>query len=197
MKEVKIKIAGKQYKVEVAETEDEHEVGLQNRTELASDKGMLFIFEDEENRSFWMKDTPLPLDIIFIDEDLIVTVVHKGEPNSEEMLDGICTYVLELNQNSGVQVGDELEFESETESEKIQKMLVLNSKGNIQMELNGGERIVSRKETKVLIRKAKKANALDNEGSYKSLGKYMFKVLDGQEQREPEYVKSKNDNENE
>lgn len=52
MKEIKIKIAGKQYKVEVAETDLEHEKGLQGRTELDSDKGMLFSFEDEQNRSF-------------------------------------------------------------------------------------------------------------------------------------------------
>lgn len=52
MKEVKIKIAGKQYKVEIAETELEHEQGLQNKESLDSDKGLLFIFEDEQNRSF-------------------------------------------------------------------------------------------------------------------------------------------------
>lgn len=192
MKEVKIKIAGKQYKVEIAETELEHEQGLQNKESLDSDKGLLFIFEDEQNRSFWMKNTSIPLDIIFIDEELNVTIVHKGIPQSEEMVDGICTYVLELNQNSGVKIGDELEFEPETEGEKINKMLVLNSAGEVQASLFGGERIVSRRETLILIKKAKKASILQTEGSFKSLGKYMFKILEQQENREPEYVESKN-----
>jgi hypothetical protein len=58
------------------------------------------------------------------------------------------------------------------------------------MGLKGGERIVSRKETKVLIRKAKKAQNTNNESDFKSLGKYMFKIIKGQDTRKPEYVKS-------
>ena len=195
MKEIKIKIAGKQYKVELAETDDEHEKGLQGKKELDSDKGMLFSFEDEQNRSFWMKNTPIPLDIIFIDEELIVTVIHKGEPNSEEMMDGVCSYVLELNQDSGVKVGDELEFEPETESEKINKMLVLNSNGEVQMELEGGERIMSRPHTKTLIKFAKKAATTNNDNDYKTLGKRLFKFLQVQTDTPPEYVESKEKNE--
>jgi len=56
------------------------------------------------------------------------------------------------------------------------------------MQLESGERIVSRKETKVLIRKALKAASSKDEKDYKALGKYMFKVLKGQDSREPEYV---------
>jgi hypothetical protein len=56
------------------------------------------------------------------------------------------------------------------------------------MHLEGGERIVSRKETKVLIKKALKANASKEDKDYKALGKYIFKVLKGQDNREPEYV---------
>jgi hypothetical protein len=62
-------------------------------------------------------------------------------------------YVVELNQNSGVKVGDSLEFEDDDNI----VMKVLAPDGSTQMGLQGGERIVSRKETKVLIRKAKKA----------------------------------------
>jgi hypothetical protein len=56
------------------------------------------------------------------------------------------------------------------------------------MGLFGGERIVSRKETVVLIKKALKANASKEDKDYKALGKYMFKVIKGQDSREPEYV---------
>jgi hypothetical protein len=62
-------------------------------------------------------------------------------------------YVVEVNVNSGVQKGDSLEF---VEDEDV-VMKVLAPDGSSQMDLVGGERIVSRKETKVLIRKAKKA----------------------------------------
>ena len=70
-------------------------------------------------------------------------------------------------------------------------MKVLAPDGSTQMYLQGGERIVSRKETRTLIKKAKKAYA-NKGGDYdkycKSLGKYMFKILKGQDNREPEYV---------
>jgi hypothetical protein len=93
-------------------------------------------------------------------------------------------YVVEVNVNSGVKVGDELEFEDDSEV----VMKVLAPDGSSQMDLVGGERIVSRKETKVLIRKAKKAYDSQNDRDFKALGKYMFKVLKGQDGRDPEYV---------
>jgi hypothetical protein len=139
-----------------------------------------------------MKNTSIPLDVIFIDEELIVTVIHQGVPESEEMMDGICSYVLEINQGSNVQVEDELEFEPETESEKINKMLVLNSSGQIQMELEGGERIMSRPHTKTLIKFAKKAATTNSDSDYKALGKRLFKFLQVQTDTEPEFVESKN-----
>ena len=56
------------------------------------------------------------------------------------------------------------------------------------MGLFGGERIVSRRETVVLIKKALKANASKEDKDYKALGKYMFKVIKGQDERPAEYV---------
>lgn len=194
MKEVKIKIAEKQYKVKLAETEETHKNGLQNIEHLPEDEGMLFVFDEEEIRSFWMKDTVIPLDIIFINENLIVTEVYKGEPNSTEMLYGPCSYVLELNQGSGIKEGDELEFEPK---EKSNKMLVLDSGGEVQMELEGGERIMSRSDTKTLIKFAKKAATTNSDSDYRALGKRVFKFLEKQENTPAEYVEGKEKNENE
>ena len=67
-------------------------------------------------------------------------------------------------------------------------MIVLDENGNNQMELSGGERIVSRKATKVLIRKAKKASATTRDADYKSLGRYLFQELKNQDLRDPEFV---------
>ena len=53
---------------------------LQGKTSLASDEGMLFIYEEPDTVAFWMKDTDIPLDIVFIDEDEEVISVKQGIP---------------------------------------------------------------------------------------------------------------------
>lgn len=189
---MKVKIGKKEYNVEVAETEAQKLQGLQGRDSLGSDEGMLFVYEKPQDVAFWMKDTKIPLDIIFIDEDQEVISIAKGEPMSEDLMEETdVQYVLELNQDSGVKEGDEVYFEEDKdESKPIMKVLLPN--GETQMELEGGERIVSRRETKMLIRKAKIAYESKNDEDYKKLGRYMFRILKGQDTRDPEYVELPN-----
>ena len=191
MNKINIRIASKKYKVQVAETDEEKQKGLQGVTSLPEDEGMLFVFEEPDEISFWMKDTKIPLDVIFIDEDLQVISVQQGIPENEEfMTENNVNFVLEVNQNSGIKVGDELEFSPESKV-NMNKMQVLDSNGNIQMELDGGERIFSRPNTKVLIKFAKKASATQKDSDYKALGKRIFKFLETQSNNEPEYVEQK------
>jgi hypothetical protein len=138
-----------------------------------------------------MKDTNIPLDIVFIDNELIVISVHKGIPHSEEFItEKNVTFVLEVNQNSGIMTNDELEFSPESNVSK-EKMLVLDSNGQPQMELEGGERIFSRVNTKTLIKFAKKAYSTQRDNDFKALGKRVFKFLQVQDTNEPEYVGGK------
>ena len=191
MKEIKIEIGNKEYKVKLAETDEQQEQGLQNVDKLEDDEGMLFVFDEEEDIWFWMEDTTIPLDVIFINEELEVTQVLKGEPNSEEMLEGRAAYVLEVNQNSGIKVGDELTFNPTDKKINDKKMLVIGPNGEVQMELESGEKIFSRKHTKTLIKFAKKAASTENDNDYRALGKRVFKFLKVQSETEPEYVQSK------
>lgn len=191
MKEIKIEIGNKEYKVKLAETDEQQEQGLQNVDKLEDDEGMLFVFDEEEDIWFWMQDTTIPLDLVFINEELEVTQVLKGEPNSEEMLEGRAAYVLEVNQNSGIKVGDELTFNPTDKKINDKKMLVIGPNGEVQMELESGEKIFSRKHTKTLIKFAKKAASTENDNDYRALGKRVFKFLKVQSETEPEYVKSK------
>ena len=69
-------------------------------------------------------------------------------------------------------------------------MAILGSDNKPQAWLESGERIVSRRETLVLIKKALKAYESKEDKDYKALGKYIFKVLKGQDSRDPEYVAS-------
>ena len=63
MKKIKINIANKSYTVELAEIAEDHELGLQDIEQLPKDKGMLFVFDEPQDVSFWMKDTYIPLDL--------------------------------------------------------------------------------------------------------------------------------------
>lgn len=134
-----------------------------------------------------MKDTLIPLDIIFINEDFEVISVKKGEPESKDIhQEDNVNYVLELNIDSGIKVGDELEF---IEDEEVKnKMLVLNENGETQMELDGGERIFSRKNTKTLLKMAVRAYKSKKDSDYKTLGKKVFQYLKEQDDRGNEYV---------
>lgn len=139
-----------------------------------------------------MKDTDLPLDIIFIDEDLMVKSVFKGEPNSEDIItDTDVQYVLELNADSGVEIGMEVEFLDIDEDEiQLNTMYIIGSDGKPQMELDGGERIFSRANTKVLVNMAKRAYKTKKASDFKRLGKKVFEYLYTQDTNEPEYVEN-------
>lgn len=193
---MKIEIGDKEYNVEVARTEEEKIKGLQEKESLGENEGMLFIYDEPQELAFWMKDTAIPLDIVFIDEDGEVISVQQGQPYDETLLeeDGVM-YVLEVNQNSGIQPGDELDIE-EDDDDKQPVMKVLAPDGSTQMELEGGERIFSRKNTKTLIKMAKRAYSSELDTDYKALGKKVFKYLHIQDTNTPEYVdtpKSKED----
>lgn len=193
---MKIEIGDKEYNVEVARTEEEKVKGLQEKESLGEDEGMLFVYDKPQEIAFWMKDTAIPLDIVFMDEDGEVISVKQGQPYDETLLeeDGVM-YVLEVNQNSGIQPGDELDMEDD-DDDKQPVMKVLAPDGSTQMELEGGERIFSRKNTKTLIKMAKRAYSSELDKDYKALGKKVFKYLHIQDTNTPEYVdtpKSKED----
>lgn len=192
---VDITVGDKKYKVEIADTPEKQEKGLMGRKSLPEDQGMLFIYDEPQDLSYWMKNTLISLDIIFIDDDMEVVSVKQGQPMSEEPItENDVQYVLEVNSNSGIEEGDQLVIEDSDDKEY--SMHVLFPDGSTQMNLKGGERIVSRRETKILIKKAKKAEASKTDGAYRALGRYIFKVLKRQDSREPEYVDSPKDKDN-
>lgn len=183
-----VTIGGKQYNVKLAKTEEEKEKGLQGVKQLQKNEGMLFIYDEPQTVGFWMKDTEVALDIIFIDEDEEVISVYQGQPFSEDIAEeDNVKYVLEVNQNSGINPGDELEFEDENDDD-LPIMKVVGPNGETQMELLGGERIFSRKHTKTLVNMAKRADISKSDSDYKKLGRKVFKYIKEQDTREPEYV---------
>jgi len=105
--------------VEVADTPAKRSLGLQYRNELGEDQGMLFLFPSQGAQSFWMKNTPLPLDMIFIGSDLkIVGIIHQAVPFSTTSLTVPVPsqFVLEikggLSRRKGIEVGNPVRFEN-------------------------------------------------------------------------------------
>jgi uncharacterized membrane protein (UPF0127 family) len=92
------------FKVEQALTPEERERGLMQRTSLDENKGMLFVFEQEDIYGFWMKNTYIPLDMIWINEQNEVVFIYKNALPCKEICDPIvpyfkAKYVLEINAN--------------------------------------------------------------------------------------------------
>ncbi|NMB76374.1 MAG: DUF192 domain-containing protein [Myxococcales bacterium] len=106
-------------RVEVVRRPEERERGLMYRRQLDEDAGMLFVYPAEGRLRFWMKNTYLPLDMIFIgDNRRIVGVVKRAAPLTEEgrEVDAPARFVLEVNggffERHRVQLGGEVRFEN-------------------------------------------------------------------------------------
>lgn len=111
------------FRVSAAVSQKEHETGLSKTQSLSEDQGMIFLFEKPEYYSFWMKNMKFPVDIIYINNDKIVTIKSNVEPpkNNEENLiiyapTGPSDKVLEiqagLSEKYGFKIGDKVKYEN-------------------------------------------------------------------------------------
>ncbi|MDJ0654171.1 MAG: DUF192 domain-containing protein [Xanthomonadales bacterium] len=102
--------------VEIADDPGEQQMGLMFRNRMGEDRGMLFIFERDEPRSFWMKNTRISLDILYFDSGLSLVSMQQDvppcrrDPCPSYPSTGPARYVLEINagiaERLGVEVGD-------------------------------------------------------------------------------------------
>ena len=118
-REPHVVLKGESFTVDHAETREQQSLGLMFRDELPEDHGMLFLFPVEAMRSFWMKNTRIPLDIFYFDDELQLINVQTARPCRARQCPGYpstapAKYVLELNAGKGaelgVQPGDRLEL---------------------------------------------------------------------------------------
>jgi len=114
-----INSAGASFKfiAEIADSDDERMRGLMYRESLDPDRGMLFVFERAARQGFWMRNTLIPLDMLFVDENKVITDInHSAKPGdlSSFVSSGPVLYVLEINggfcKKNNIKVGDRLEF---------------------------------------------------------------------------------------
>jgi uncharacterized membrane protein (UPF0127 family) len=109
-------IKDKEIWVEVAKTPEETSRGLMGRKHLGKDEGMLFIFEREDYHAFWMKDTPIPLSIAFIDKHGKIVAIREMKPLTLNTYDPPepVLYALEMNRGwftqNGIKAGEVVRF---------------------------------------------------------------------------------------
>lgn len=102
------------FSIEIADTDAERSAGLMFRRTMPDDRGMLFVFETTRRVSFWMKNTPMPLDLIFIDGDGLVVAILPGIPFSTASIgpNADARFVLEVKEGiarrNGISPGDRL-----------------------------------------------------------------------------------------
>lgn len=117
-----VELKGRQFAVEIADADAERTKGLMFREQMDADHGMLFIFDRDEPQAFWMRNTLIPLDIMYFDSDKrfvsahyrVPTCKHGGDRCPNYPSTGDARYVLELNAGVGaalaLQPGDVLKL---------------------------------------------------------------------------------------
>lgn len=113
---MRLTLEGKSLEVEIVRSEADRQKGLMNRKSMPQNHGMLFISDQEQVASFWMKNTLIPLDVAFIDTEgkivriATMTVVKKGDQPITYSSVLPVKYALETNagwfEKNGIQVGD-------------------------------------------------------------------------------------------
>jgi uncharacterized protein len=114
-------VVSQNFYIQVAKTPDETRRGLMYRRSMPDNHGMLFVFDGMTERSFWMKNTYIPLDMIFIDDNgKVVNIISDVPPLSSTSRKSIypCKYVLELNAgkaaSGGITVGSVMKVSPDT-----------------------------------------------------------------------------------
>jgi len=106
-----VELGGKTFTVEIADTSEKQALGLMFRDSMPDDQGMLFIFPIEAPRSFWMKNTRIPLDIMYFDKDYRLVSISADTPPCRvsrcPSFPSIAPaqYVLELNAGKAAELG--------------------------------------------------------------------------------------------
>lgn len=103
--------------LEIADTEYERQLGLMNRKEMKEDEGMLFMFPDVDYRSFWMLNTYISLDMIFVNENRQIVTIHKNTATLSQksyQSTAPAKYVVEVlagfTDRHNIQVGDKIDW---------------------------------------------------------------------------------------
>jgi uncharacterized protein len=112
-----LQINGHSLTVELASTPEQRQIGLMNRESMPDTTGMLFVFPSDQQLSFWMRNTRIPLSIAFLDANRVILNIADMQPLDDQtfhMSNGPARYALEVNQGwfaaKGIKAGDMVSF---------------------------------------------------------------------------------------
>jgi len=106
-----VELKGQRFSIEVADDDAARQHGLMDRTQMEADHGMLFVFDEDAPRAFWMKNTKIPLDMLFFGADKrLISVQHDVPPCVADPCPAYSSgaparYVLELNGGQAAKLG--------------------------------------------------------------------------------------------
>jgi len=109
---IEVVIGGKSFRIEVARTDEQKREGLMNRKSLGQREGMIFVYETDQHLAFWMKNTTIPLTLVFLSKEGQITQIEQLKPLSLKSVvsERAVRYGLELPAGAleelGVEVGD-------------------------------------------------------------------------------------------
>ncbi len=118
-----VTIANQNFKVTVASSQQEKEIGLSEAKSLQQNQGMIFLFEKPDYYSFWMKNMKIPIDIIYISKNTIVTIINNVQPpksNNENLViyaptkpaDKVLEIQAGLSEKYNFRNGNEVKYEN-------------------------------------------------------------------------------------
>ncbi|MGA2498497.1 MAG: DUF192 domain-containing protein [Tepidisphaeraceae bacterium] len=103
---VTMQLGGKAFTLEIAGTEQARQTGLMYRDSMPADHGMIFVFAGHEETGFWMKNTRIPLDIIYIDDNQRIVSIHQMVAHDTRSVyaDGPYKWAIELNDGTAAKL---------------------------------------------------------------------------------------------
>lgn len=204
---MKLTLGEKEFSVKVADTEAKRRIGLSpvKAGSMPKTAALVLKYDQPSPANITMEDMKFPIDIVFVKDNKIQKIVPAKPGEKNITINDVSDFVVEIPQGAsdGLKEGDSVDWLGEKKEDGTIEMAhggtvapvkdamqVLDENGKVQGNIQGDERIFSRKHTSQLIDLAAAAGKSKSDNDYKKLGMAMMRMINKQDTQEQEYVKS-------